>query len=710
MATEPFTDAPGFAWRLDPTARGPAGWRGLAGAALLALACAAAARSGLDVEMPTWRAVLVWLPAGIALGSMLRWGLGLWPGALIGVLVATWASGFSPLAAVLIAVGTALEGLVGAWLIRAVAGAEVRLGRLREAVLLIALGAVVAPIVGAAFATAGLRVDRMMPDAGAGTAGRLVLFGATWLAHALGTVLAAPIVLVWTVASSWRLRRRSSEAVVAFALLLLTAAVVWVAWARAPAVARPLLLAPFPVLVWIGLRLGVAGASVANLVVGGSVVAAAVAGSGPFASVSPATTLALAWVFLAFACITTLVLAVVAEDRAEAIRRLAESERRFAEAQRVAHLGSWEWDVASDALRWSEEMFRIHRRPRSLGPMDETWLQSVHPDDRERVDRRLENLMRGRAEYSLDHRILTHNGDVRSVHAEAVVVHDEWGRPLRVVGTALDTTDHVAADGHRREVEEQQRRIDKVESLEALAAGVAHDFNNLLMGILGNTELARLKLPPGHPSASHLERIEDATSRAREVAERMLAFSAHGAIAREPSDLGELVRSAVAEAAQGLPPEVRLDMVVPVGLVPIRVNPVQLRSLVANLVDNAVEAISPGEGTVSVTLSVTRCERDELSCSYVDDHLESGSYLCLEVHDTGCGIDADVLAKVCDPFLSTRGLGRGLGMAVVLGVVRGHRGALAISSAPGVGTTVRVLLPTFEPAAPTPIQNPEPCA
>ena len=699
MATRPFGDTPGFAWRLDPTARGPAGWRGFAGAVLLALACAAAARSGLDVEMPTWRAVLVWLPAGIALGSMLRWGLGLWPGALIGVLAAAWASGFSPLAALLIAVGTAVDGLLGAWLIRAVAGAEVRLGRLREVVLLIALGAIVAPIVGAAFATAGLRVDRMMPDAGAGTAGRLVLFGATWLAHALGTVLAAPVVLVWTDASSWRLRRRSGEAMVAFALLLLTAAVVWVAWFRAPAVARPLLLAPFPVLVWIGLRLGVAGASVANLVVGGSVVAAAVNGSGPFASVSPATTLALAWVFLAFACITCLVLAVAAEDRAEAIRRLAESERRFAEAQRVAHLGSWEWDVVSDDLEWSEEMFRIHRRPRALGPMSETWLESVHPDDRERVNRGLENLMRGRSGYSLDHRILTHDGSVRSVHAEAVVVGDEHARPLRVVGTALDTTDRVAADGQRRMVEDQQRRIDTFEGLASLAAGVAHDFNNLLMGILGNAQLARLKLPPEHPSAAQIERIEDAARQASEVAARMLAFSARAAIAREPSDLGKLIRSVIAELAPSLPPELQLDMVVPVGLVPIRVNRAQMRSLVANLLDNAVEAVAPGPGTITVTLAMRRSERDELAASYVDDDLQAGSYLCLEVHDSGGGMDTVTLGKVCDPFFSTRGLGRGLGLAVVLGVVRGHRGALAISSAPGVGTTVRVLLPTLEAQA-----------
>jgi signal transduction histidine kinase len=251
------------------------------------------------------------------------------------------------------------------------------------------------------------------------------------------------------------------------------------------------------------------------------------------------------------------------------------------------------------------------------------------------------------------------------------------------------------AEADRRELESQVRQVQKLESLAVLAGGVAHDFNNLLTSLLGNLELALLRTAPDAPSRRHLERIGEAARRAAELSQQMLAFSGRGNLMVQEADLSALVRDHLGTLRSLVPTPVSLSVELGEGLPRVRADVGQLRQLVRNLVVNAVEAVGGVPGRVTVATSACRLSREELRRTLVDDGLPPGEYVALEVTDTGAGMDAATLARVFDPFFSTKFTGRGLGLAVVLGIVRGHRGAIRVASEVGRGSTVAVLLPAL---------------
>jgi len=251
--------------------------------------------------------------------------------------------------------------------------------------------------------------------------------------------------------------------------------------------------------------------------------------------------------------------------------------------------------------------------------------------------------------------------------------------------------------GELRRSEERRRREQKLESLETLAGGIAHDFNNLLVGVLGNAELARMTLEPGSPVAEYLDEIELAAHRATTLSKKMLAYSGKGRFVTTQLDLS----SAVDEVAPALslPRRVRLERRLHPDLPAVRADAAQVHQLLTNLIVNAAEALDGREhGAITVTTGSRHCDRRDLARTFLDDDLKEGLYAFVEVRDDGPGIDAEAQARIFDPFFTTKTPGRGLGLPVVLGIVRGHRGALELASEPGRGTCVRVLLPASEEA------------
>lgn len=249
---------------------------------------------------------------------------------------------------------------------------------------------------------------------------------------------------------------------------------------------------------------------------------------------------------------------------------------------------------------------------------------------------------------------------------------------------------------HKR-LEEQLRRTQKMESIGVLAGGVAHDFNNLLIGVLGNASLALDELPRSSSVRSKLEDVITAGRRAADLTRQLLAYSGKGRFIVSPVDLSDLVREISNLVRASIPKSVQLRLDLQDHLPCVQADPSQIQQMIMNLIINGAEAVGEEQGgTVVVTTGVQQVDECYIREAFAPNEIRPGKYICLEVHDTGCGMDEETKAKIFDPFFTTKFTGRGLGLAAVLGIVRGHKGALKVYSTPGKGTTFKVLLPPTE--------------
>jgi len=256
----------------------------------------------------------------------------------------------------------------------------------------------------------------------------------------------------------------------------------------------------------------------------------------------------------------------------------------------------------------------------------------------------------------------------------------------------------------RLKFEEQRRGIaalrgQKLESLGLLASGLAHDLNNVLAGIVGHSDLALNQLTPKHPARGNIERAIQGAEGAADLARQMLAYSGRGHFNIASTDLSVLVQENVSLLQAGLPKQVELTTTLSKLPTFIDADAGQMQRLVMNLAINGAEAIGdrPGHVTISTGFE-TVVSGDERYARFTGIDLPAGAYIFLEVRDDGAGMDEATITKVFDPFFTTKVEGRGLGLASLLGIVRGHAGGIHVWSKPGVGTTFRVVFPSAEEA------------
>ena len=276
--------------------------------------------------------------------------------------------------------------------------------------------------------------------------------------------------------------------------------------------------------------------------------------------------------------------------------------------------------------------------------------------------------------------------------ARIIEINDE----ACILSITRDITDRIKEQDKQRKLEEQFLQAQKLESLGILAGGIAHDFNNILMAILGNTELALRRLKPESPAVEKLHNIERAATRASELSKQMLAYSGKGKFVVEHLDLNNLVEEMlhILEVSISKKAVLRINPYSP--LPSIEADATQMRQIVMNLVINASEAIGDKSGVIAITTGCMDCDQDYLKDVWLEDNLKDGLYVYLEIADSGCGMDKETTTKLFDPFFSTKFTGRGLGMAAVLGIVRGHNGAIKVYSELGKGSTFKILLPASD--------------
>ncbi len=258
------------------------------------------------------------------------------------------------------------------------------------------------------------------------------------------------------------------------------------------------------------------------------------------------------------------------------------------------------------------------------------------------------------------------------------------GKPSKLLCVSRDIT-------ARRQAEEQMRQTAKLESLGVMAGGIAHDFNNLLTSILGNASL--LVDNVGAKERSLAEDIVLAAERAADLTKQMLAYSGKGRFELVHFDLSSRVREMMRLVKPSM--DKNVDVVLNLSAAPCMLegDPSQIQQVIMNVVINAGEAMEGRHGRVLISTGRVSVDHTYIAQTFTPDEIPPGDYVYLEVHDDGKGMDEQTRAKIFDPFFTTKFTGRGLGLAAVSGIVRGHKGAMRVYSVPGQGTTFKVLFP-----------------
>jgi PAS domain S-box-containing protein len=387
-------------------------------------------------------------------------------------------------------------------------------------------------------------------------------------------------------------------------------------------------------------------------------------------------------------------------ERRRSREALQKSENSLLLAQRVGHVGSWEGDVNDNQLTWSDETFRIFGfEPHSFVPTRERFYGAVHPEDRDFVRKAVETAIRSGKPYGIDHRIVRPDGSERYVHEQAELITDAQGKIVRLVGTVQDIT-------QRNTLEEQVRHSQKMEAVGQLAGGIAHDFNNILTIIQGYAELVSLNPYLDLDTRGHVGQISHSAERAARLTRQLLAFSRKQVIQLKTISLNTLLESSANMLQRLLGEHITLHLDLDSALPPIRADVGMMEQVLVNLTVNARDAMPEG-GSVSV---VTRLAQVDESYCRAHPDATPGSYALLTVSDTGCGIPPEILSHVFEPFFTTKeiGKGTGLGLSTVYGIVRQHKGWIAVSSEPAKGTIFEIYFPASPASLPPPIASNQP--
>ncbi|MBA4265868.1 MAG: hypothetical protein C0453_12350, partial [Comamonadaceae bacterium] len=381
-------------------------------------------------------------------------------------------------------------------------------------------------------------------------------------------------------------------------------------------------------------------------------------------------------------------------------RKQAEAELRASEAVWKLALesagdGVWDWNLQSGEEFISQGIKAMYGyADNELANFAEELDNRTHPDDLQQMQADRQAHFEGRAPvYRNEHRVRCKDGSWKWVLSRGMVIaRDADGKPLRMIGTHTDITELKQAEAHQRALEMQLRESQKMEAIGTLAGGVAHDFNNLLAAILGNLALAQEDVGAHHPARESLGEIQRAAMRARQLVQQILTFSRRQTQELQHQLLTPLVEEALGLLRSLLPAGVRLNARLPSTPLPVMADATQVQQVLMNLCTNAWQAMDNQAGEVTVAL---RSVEIDAAHALRLEGLTSGHYACLSVADNGPGMDEDTVRRIFEPFFTTKppGAGTGLGLAVVHGILKAHRGAIDVSSKTGEGTRFDVYLP-----------------
>lgn len=364
--------------------------------------------------------------------------------------------------------------------------------------------------------------------------------------------------------------------------------------------------------------------------------------------------------------------------RMEAEKALKESEERLLLAQNTAQLGSWDWNVISGEIVWSDNMFNVLGIEKDgIVPSYDLFINHVHSEDRDKVNNAVNRSLELGEPYDVEHRVSLPDGVVKHIH-ETGMVYYENEKPIRMIGVAQDITE-------RKRTEEELYKGQKLESLGVLAGGIAHDFNNLLTIIQGNISVAMMDMEPEHKAIKTLEKSINATTRAGELTSQLLSFSKGNKPVKKIINLKNILNESVSMVLSGRNTEYICN--ISSELNNVNADQGQISQVLNNILINAVQAMPKG-GTITIN-----ADNYEVTGQASGDLLP-GIYAKLTIADQGYGMSEKVMSKIFDPYFTTKDEGNGLGLASSYSIIKKHDGTINVESEEGVGTLFTVLLPT----------------
>ena len=286
------------------------------------------------------------------------------------------------------------------------------------------------------------------------------------------------------------------------------------------------------------------------------------------------------------------------------------------------------------------------------------------------------------------------DGHVEYLETKKTPVSDHKGRLIGVLGIARDITDRKKTEEEKAKLKTRLQQSQKMEAIGTLAGGIAHDFNNILYPLIGFAEMLQEDLPDDSPEQESVLQVLQAAMRAKDLVKQILAFSRKSEQALKPIRLQSLLKEILKLLKASIPKtiHIRLDIASDCGLVVA--DPTQIHQVVMNLATNAYHAMQEKGGSLKISLSQTQIYTKDSGLP----ELLPGDYAVLKVADTGTGIDKHLMNKIFDPYFTTKDTskGSGLGLSVVLGIVKSCNGTILVNSEPGAGTEVRVYLPVMK--------------
>ena len=364
-------------------------------------------------------------------------------------------------------------------------------------------------------------------------------------------------------------------------------------------------------------------------------------------------------------------------ERRKSQEALEASEARLHASLLAAGAAAWEWNLTTNEIVCSAE-FRELLGVRDSHPYLQfsTFLAAIHEHDRMPLQDELTSAARRGDDFRLEYR-LVREGEVRWLG-----MMGRLAAPERIAGIVVDVT-------QRRRLEEKLRDTAKQESLGVLSGGIAHDFNNLLTSILGYASLLRAEFPPESRVASYAAGIEESSKRAAHLTRQILAYSGQGRFSLENINLTASVRKTIEDLRPSIGSQITLEVNLMSNLPYVEADPHQVDQVSSGILLNALEAVGQQPGLVRVSTFGQYVDNLESPVEGVP----AGNYVVFEVRDTGCGMDEATRNRIFDPFFTTKFTGRGLGLAAVLGIMRGHGGAIHVESTQGVGSIFQIFWP-----------------
>ncbi len=382
--------------------------------------------------------------------------------------------------------------------------------------------------------------------------------------------------------------------------------------------------------------------------------------------------------------------------RKEAEQALKDSEERLRMALDGGQIGTWDWDLTTNAVRWGGHAYRVFDLAAgSFGGTFDDLLELVHPEDRPALVEAVNHAIDLSMPFEVEFRMKPRGAHTRWVASQAQVFYDERRKPARMLGVVQDVTE-------RKRLESQFLQAQKMEGIGRLAGGVAHDFNNLLTAILGYIEMANKKLGADNAAHEYFHSIRHAAERSAALTRQLLAFARRQITEPRLVDLNQLILQMEELLRRVIGEDIELRTVTRQGLGAVKLDPAQFEQVLMNLVINARDAMPDG-GILSIETS--NVELDE---HYARQHqaVLPGDYVMLAVSDTGIGMTEDVSSHLFEPFFTTKppGKGTGLGLATCYGIIKQNGGHIWVYSEYGRGTTFKIFLPRIAGAAESEVQ------